>query len=457
MKKGEHIGSWEIVADTPLGRGGNSIVFEVLSANGETAAIKILSRFDRYERFKAEVAYQRKNNGRKGFLPLIDAYLPDVPTKADKPWLVTPIAECIANITQNSNRPLLDSVEIITDIAATLTEIHEEGAAHRDIKPENLFRHNEKYVLGDFGLVTFPDKRSFTEPGERIGPIYYVAPELLGNDHQIVDFRPGDVYSLAKTLWVLCTGQRFPLPGHLSSHESMCKASTYIKDSRAIFVDRLLDRATKTDPNQRPTAREFHKELLAILALESQAENSNEFGAEDVAVLKVAAERSQEADKERERLRGYHNQLLDELEQVLARVTIKIEDLLGSGVCEARNITGNSNYSLRHFPELCKGSRAGDRMCEVKFKTVDDSFVYLCGGVKLNKLAEGKLQIDGGIFIRYPGTDQDEVFPPMNDKIILGSASQELAIARFENNLMKGIPKGIQRIAKFMQDHNART
>ena len=325
MKKGEHIGSWEIVADTPLGRGGNSIVFEVLSANGETAAIKILSRFDRYERFIAEVAYQRKNNGRKGFLPLIDAYLPDVPTKADKPWLVTPIAECIANITQNSNRPLLDSVEIITDIAATLTEIHEEGAAHRDIKPENLFRHNEKYVLGDFGLVTFPDKRSFTEPGERIGPIYY------------------------------------------------------------------------------------------------------------------------------------HNQLLDELEQVLARVTIKIEDLLGSGVCEARNITGNSNYSLRHFPELCKGSRAGDRMCEVKFKTVDDSFVYLCGGVTLNKLAEGKFQIDGGIFIRYPGTDQDEVFPPMNDKIILGSASQELAIARFENNLMKGIPKGIQRIAKFMQDHNART
>lgn len=30
--------------------------------------------------------------------------------------------------------------------------MHKNNIIHRDLKPENVFRHNEKYKIGDFGF-----------------------------------------------------------------------------------------------------------------------------------------------------------------------------------------------------------------------------------------------------------------------------------------------------------------
>ena len=53
---------------------------------------------------------------------------------------------------------------------------------------------------------------------------------------------PTDVYALAKTLWVLATGQNYPLPGFLSRQIPQLRVSSYVSDERAGLVDALLER-----------------------------------------------------------------------------------------------------------------------------------------------------------------------------------------------------------------------
>ena len=75
-----------------------------------------------------------------------------------------------------------------------------------------MFLLDEKWILGDFGLATFPDKPALTQEGRKLGPLHYLAPEML-NEPTTALGGPADVYSLGKTLWVAATGQRYPLPG----------------------------------------------------------------------------------------------------------------------------------------------------------------------------------------------------------------------------------------------------
>jgi serine/threonine protein kinase len=68
-------------------------------------------------------------------------------------------------------------VTALAGIASTLEALAAEGVAHRDIKPDNLFRLGDRWVIGDFGLVSYPEKDPRTEHGRRLGPIDFMAPK----------------------------------------------------------------------------------------------------------------------------------------------------------------------------------------------------------------------------------------------------------------------------------------
>jgi IS5 family transposase len=46
-----------------------------------------------------------------------------------------------------------------------LASLAADGIAHRDIKPENLFQLDGAWVIGDFGLVQYPEQTSVTRHG----------------------------------------------------------------------------------------------------------------------------------------------------------------------------------------------------------------------------------------------------------------------------------------------------
>jgi len=267
LQPGAQFGGWNLVER--IGAGGNGTVWKANHSDGRIGAIKFLKRSyridpRRYQRFSAEVEAMHKCNDIKGVLPLLDSHVPKRPSSIDPPWLVTVYATPLAQAFQG-DKGLEAAVTVCRSLADTLTVMHERHVAHRDIKPQNIFLNGRIWSLGDLGLADFPDKAAITAEGERLGPLYYIAPEML-NDALNADGRPADVYSLAKVLWKLSTGQRYPLPGLQSADEPALTLSAYVKEPNAHSLDRLIEAATQPDPRRRPLMREFAEALTHWLA-----------------------------------------------------------------------------------------------------------------------------------------------------------------------------------------------
>jgi serine/threonine protein kinase/N-acetylneuraminic acid mutarotase len=265
LKANQKVGPWILLS--LLGKGGNGEVWESKHDDGSVAAVKCIKSqkptSEPYQRFVNEVKIQQQLTAVPGLLPLIGAYLPHKPSDADPAWLAMPIAQGIKSFLGDSPK-LEEVIEVIAGIAETLALLAEKGISHRDIKPGNLYVYQGRASIGDFGLVDFPDKEALTEPGKTIGPRNFLAPEMLSYS-ETVDGRLADVYSLAKTLWVLATGQTFPPPGEQRLDTPQMLLRTWVLHPRAFRLDPLIERATKHDPQSRPMMTEFRDELRAWL------------------------------------------------------------------------------------------------------------------------------------------------------------------------------------------------
>jgi serine/threonine protein kinase len=91
--------------------------------------------------------------------------------------------------------------------------------------------------------------------------MYFIAPEMLRNPSE-EDGRPADVYSLAKTLWVLAAGQKYPPPGEQRVDIKQINLGEYVAHPRVSQLDHLIERATNSDPKLRPSMREIAAESV---------------------------------------------------------------------------------------------------------------------------------------------------------------------------------------------------
>jgi serine/threonine protein kinase len=76
------------------------------------------------------------------------------------------------------------------------------------VKPENiLFENDGDHVwLSDFGICLIADQSTrHTEPGEVVGPVVFMAPELEGGG-QLDVTADTDIYSLGKVIYYMLTG-----------------------------------------------------------------------------------------------------------------------------------------------------------------------------------------------------------------------------------------------------------
>jgi hypothetical protein len=76
---------------------------------------------------------------------------------------------------------------------------------------------------------------------------------------------PADVYSLAKTLWVLASGECYPPKETLRMDVPELRFSNLCSHPRAGVFDRLVESATDYGPLRRPMMREFAKQLFEWL------------------------------------------------------------------------------------------------------------------------------------------------------------------------------------------------
>jgi serine/threonine kinase PknH len=98
-----------------------------------------------------------------------------------------------------------DAVTILAAVAGALDAAHANGVIHRDIKPANvLMDPGPRVYLTDFGLARDPSGIALTVPGQVLGTIDYMAPELLEG----VRIGPAtDIYALACLAVETLTGQ----------------------------------------------------------------------------------------------------------------------------------------------------------------------------------------------------------------------------------------------------------
>jgi serine/threonine protein kinase len=76
--------------------------------------------------------------------------------------------------------PGADAVRVIAEVAAGLDALHAAGIVHRDLKPQNiLFSADGTAMLTDFGLAKGRAYTVLTKPGQVIGTLDYLAPELI--------------------------------------------------------------------------------------------------------------------------------------------------------------------------------------------------------------------------------------------------------------------------------------
>lgn len=257
-------GQWKLIKR--IGEGGNGEVWsahKVDNNENKIYAIKLLKKIETksYLRFIDEINILLQIKDIAGVLPIIDYYLPQKKIKNVIPWYVMPPAIRIDNCLKKEIPEKI--IEATISYAKTLQKLHHRNIFHRDIKPANLFFLDDKYVIGDFGLVDFPQKSNVTSKGEEIGAKWTKAPEMRRNPEKAKG-GPADIYSLAKTLWILLTRKYKCFDGQYSKN-SIISLKKFIGGLYTSRIDDLLHNCTDNDPTHRPTAGDFIKELVLSL------------------------------------------------------------------------------------------------------------------------------------------------------------------------------------------------
>jgi serine/threonine-protein kinase len=101
--------------------------------------------------------------------------------------------------------PVPDLVHVIAHVAAGLDALHQAGIVHRDVKPSNvLLDANGDAALTDFGLAKGRAYTVLTSPGQVLGTLDYLAPEIVRGQ----DATPAsDIYGLGCVAFECAAGR----------------------------------------------------------------------------------------------------------------------------------------------------------------------------------------------------------------------------------------------------------
>lgn len=184
-----------------LGEGGNAVVeLSEDSSKSKYALKKLFNKSkEKKQRFINEIDTIRE------WAPKIAGIIPLYDYSKTGFWYTMPIATPVIKHIEDNKLTLTQIIEYFIGLCQTMSELHKNDVSHRDIKPDNIYFYENRFYIGDFGLVDFPYKdNNLTRSDRGLGAIFTIAPEMK-RDPAHADGKKADVYSLAKTLWMLLT------------------------------------------------------------------------------------------------------------------------------------------------------------------------------------------------------------------------------------------------------------
>lgn len=266
----ERLGPYTI--ETKLGEGAMGVVYRAVGENGTPVALKVLreelagdptfrGRFAHEARAATGVEHRSlvsvlEAGEAGGHVYLAVAYV--------EGWTLE------ARIQDEGPLPLAAAVRAVRHIAGGLDALHASELIHRDVKPSNVMLDREgRALLTDFGLAKGPAWTILTRPGEAVGTLDYMAPELvLGQDAGPAS----DIYALGCLAFECLTGEP-----PFARHGVLRIAGAHVDEPPPDLVELRADispelswavlKALEKQPGDRPpTARVYAQLLRAALA-----------------------------------------------------------------------------------------------------------------------------------------------------------------------------------------------
>jgi serine/threonine-protein kinase len=182
LRAGETVGRYRL--EEMLGEGAVGIVFRaVREPNGETVALKILRReLSHDETFVRRFLHEARTAHavqQRHLVEVIEAGEAD-----GRYYLATTYVAggSLSDRLEAERRlPIHDAVRIAAEVGAGLDALHRAGLVHRDVKPSNvMLEEGRTALITDFGLAKGPAYTVLTRPGQVLGTLDYLAPELIG-------------------------------------------------------------------------------------------------------------------------------------------------------------------------------------------------------------------------------------------------------------------------------------
>lgn len=276
LRSNRKIGKWTLARQ--IGVGGNGEIWTCRDNQKQEYAIKFLKwgSGEAYKRFFDEVTFMEQFGSIHGVLPIIDKYIPEYSKRYNNPQLpfyyVMPLAESAEKRMQKAG--IDERIAIIQEVLAMLTYLHAQGIAHRDIKPANILFYDGGYVLSDFGLVFFNKKTMKTPVGAKLGAKWTISPQME-RDAVHADKFKADVYSMAKTIWMILTGDMKSFEGQYIPN-SIVSLRQYISTDKYLYpLEILLAQCTDHNENTRPTAVELEQKFKEWIAINNSWSRQN--------------------------------------------------------------------------------------------------------------------------------------------------------------------------------------
>jgi serine/threonine-protein kinase len=206
LQAGDRLGRYQL--ESLLGEGGMGLVFRATDDDGDVVALKLLKldlsdddvfkqRFKQEARAAAEV--QNEN-----LVPILEAGEAD-----GRDYLAVGYVEggtLDDRLRESGPLSVEDTISLASGLGSGLDALHAAGIVHRDIKASNIILRTSdgRAMLTDFGLAKGRAYTVLTRPGQVMGTLDYLAPELIKG-------RPAgpatDIYALGCTVFACVTGK----------------------------------------------------------------------------------------------------------------------------------------------------------------------------------------------------------------------------------------------------------
>lgn len=257
--------------ESVLGEGAVGTVYRALRvSDGQVVALKVLkgklAADETYRRRFAHEARAAQEVRHKHLVPILDAGEAD-----GRPYLAVAFVDgrTLEERLEDGPMPLQEILRLAAGVGAGLDALHEHGLVHRDIKPSNIMLNQEgSALLTDFGLAKGPAYTVLTRPGQLVGTLDYLAPELIKGQEASP---ASDLYALGCVVYECVAGQP-PFGGKGVLEIGMAHLDQEPPDpveSRPDLPSGLtwaLRQALAKDPSDRPPTAAAYANMLTVAA-----------------------------------------------------------------------------------------------------------------------------------------------------------------------------------------------